>query len=558
MAQKASEPSRIFVQDFLGGLNTRTYNTRVQDNQVSGDTINTRMTEDGVIGKRLGVNYYGTIGSLASTSYIGGLGVYYYNNVKELFADAGPWLLKYTSGRFTPISGATFTLNHDKNFVTARGELYIHNGVDMMTKYTGSALTRLTGAATAASAVTALVAAGGVVGKFGIFFKTSQLVSGNPINQNRVYVSQAGNSGNFLISNNNQDANSTDQSQWYDVAKDDGDIVVGMTTASDSTIIFKDRAFYEAKFNTSITASSGTATGTTNFFSTILPMNKGVGAVSHRVIDNIENDTVFLSRTGPTIYLLGQQANLTGLRLAEISQPVRNLLEGIAPSALERCAVMYFNKRLYVSIPYGSTSTNNRILVFNREYGVWEGFYTGLSANCFTTFIDPVDSTEKLMMADEEAVRVGQMEMTSYTDFSNAINCDTYFKSFDAGAPARFKRWQDVTLFFRNTVGDVTVNVYVDDILRKTKTFAVGVPTHSVGLGAGVVGLNLLGDAGGGDDSVQETTVDKRMKINFKGRKCQIRVINNVAGERFNLISLELSYRASYGYGSYPSSNKVR
>lgn len=555
MARRRSEPSVIFVREYLGGLNTRSFNSRIADNQVSAGVLNSRLTEDGVFGKRLGVEHYGTVGSLASSTYCGGLGTYYTSSVKHLLADFGPWLTKYNGTLFTPVSGATFTVGNDKNFVTARGDLYIHNGVDMMTKYDGTALTRLT-ASGSASSLGASVPAGAVVGKFGIFFKTSHIVSGNPTYPNRAFVSEAGDSSKFVL--NNQDGNATDQAQWYDVAKDDGDIMTGLAAVQDSTIFFKERAVYEGKYNTNISAQTGGVSGTTNFYTSILPLNKGIGCVAHRTVDSIENDLVFLSRNGPAVYLLGQQANLSGLRLTEISQPIKNILEGISQSNYAKPSGIYHNKRYYLSIPFGSTTVNNYVLVFNREYGVWEGVWQGVNANSFTSFIDPNDSNnEKLLIADGNARRIGKTEDSAYTDFSSAIQADFYFKNFDLQTPGLYKRWNDLTLFFRNTVATVTVTVYIDGQAKRVKTFTIGYANSTSGIGSGIIGKQIIGDGGGGTDATSETTTDRRIKINKRGRSCQVRIQNSTAGERFSLHSMEIGYRLSYGRGNYPSANRV-
>lgn len=555
MARRNVEPSQIFVRDYLAGLNTRSFPNRIADNQVSSGVLNTELSENGVLGKRKGVNFYGTVGSLASTSYCGGLGTFYTSTGKELLADFGPYLTRLSSSRFTPISGATFTVGYDKNFVMARGNIYVHNGIDMMTKYNGTALSRSTAATTGASAG-ASVAAGGVVTAFGMFFKTSHLAGGSPVFPNRLFVSEAGDSSKFIL--DNLDGNSADQAQWYDVSKDDGDQLTGMAYLGDTTVLAKDRAIYQGNYNTAVSAQSGALSGTTNFFTSILPINKGIGCSAHRTLDQMENDLVFLSRSGPAVYTLGLQPNLTGLRLAEISQPVRDQLEQIAQANISKAAGLYHNKKYYLAYPAGTSTYNNRVLVFNREYGVWEGVYEGLNVNSLTSFIDPDNAnTETLLMADGNSRRVGEMLYSSYTDFSSAINCDVFYKNFDLDTPGLYKRWKDVTLFFRDTVGSITVSIYIDGVLKKVRTFDVGTQTTSVGIGSGLIGAQLIGDAGGGVGATTTTTVDRRIKINKKGRTCQIRIQNNTANETFSLHSMQLTYRSSYGHGAYPTANKI-
>lgn len=545
------EPSEVFVRDFLSGLVTRIHETRIPSNATSNST-NMRLIEDGVFGKRLGSGYYGSAISLLSATRGLGVASYYSVNSSRFFVGAGINLLEYVNGQYTTVSGATFTINQNMNFVQARGDLYIHNKADQMTKFNGTNLQRLTASGTAASAG-ASVAAGGVIAGFGIYFKSSQVVGGNPTYTSRVFVSQASNSGNFVLQN--VDGNTTDQAEWYDVAKDDGDEVMGFGVSSDSLIIFKERAIYEGRFNTAIAATGGGASGSTHFFTSILPINKGIGTVSHRTIDTMENDIVFLARGG--VYLLGQQENFSGLRLAEISQPIRDVLENISTANLEKCTGIYHDKRYYLAFPFGASTVNNRILVFNREFGVWEGLWSGQNVNSFTTFIGS-DGAEKLYFADDNSARVGELGVSSYADFSNAVNAEVYTKAFDLDAPELYKRWLDVTLQFKDTNADIRVDVFIDGELVKYATFTIGAPSVSAGIGSGVIGAQIIGDGGGGASSSSQTTTDRRIKINKKGRVCQIKVSNGTVNQTFNLMSVKVAYRTSYGHGAYPSANKVR
>lgn len=503
-----SNPAEWVIDTFRRGLNTLISSARVKPEETP-DALNINYTEDGLPTKRGGTELINT--QLANT--ISGLASYYTDSgSRYLIAVAGGTAYYDNAGTWSMItaaSGATFSTTSDCNFVQARNNMYFHDGLNMKCVNSSLVMTSLPG---------------GVPAKFGIYWKGRQVVSGNASYPSRVFISRSADSSYFITTGTDTSA------EWFDVQPSDGDKITGLTTFYNNLVVFKERSIHKAVPSDS----------TGDFISKVELINNSVGCVAHRSIDAVDNDVFFLSRKG--VFVLGNEPNFFDtIRTNEVSARIHPEIDGITPTNFDKPAGIYHNYRYYLAYPFGGTTYNNKVMVYDTRYGAWS-VHSGYNPNCFTDFID-TNGSENLYCGGDNQGDVLKME-TGYSDNGTAIN--SYVKSplVDLKAPDVTKFWMDMTAQMRNTQASVTIDVYVDGDLYKTATFNIGTTGGSGGLGTVAMGFDYLGLAGGATITSEVTTnVVKRFRINKRGRNVQVKVSNNNATDTWTLMSLRGTYR---------------
>jgi len=562
------------------GLNNLISDALIKDTEAS-DLLNIEFVESGCPAKRRGCTQVGdTVGS-----NVKGLGAYYKaDGTKELLARMGTGLRKFNGSVWTAITGVTFT-DIDTNFVQARDSVYLHNGTDQMTVYAGSTCSQPTT---------------GVVGKFGIFYAGVHVVSGNTNFPSRVYLSNPANASDFTGSSGTASAGGsstlTDSTKawgvndfasqtikitagtgagqtrtiasntatvittatawttqpdntsvytiasgnYIDISKDDGDKIMGLGKWGEYLIVFKERSTYQLSFDTS-------------GIPIVKNLGLGVGCVSHRSVETVDNDLYFLSRNG--VRVLGNEPNYYNvIRTNELSARVFTEIDTLADAYASKASAIFFDYKYFLSIPQGGTTTNNVILVYDKRYTSWSK-WTGISANCFTTFIDS-SNVESLYCASDTTGKVAKL-LTNYSDMGTAINSYWVSKNFDFKNFDRNKRFTDATFAFRKIAGSVKVDFIVDGETT-VKTISLGSSSASGGIGTDLIGYTLLGQDGGSTTSTGFTGQSEQFRVrlnNKKGFQLKIKVSNAVNNETFTLLGFKLFGKVQSHY-SYPSSKR--
>lgn len=524
-----------------GGLNTLVSDSLIKDTEASS-LNNVMFVESGAVAKRYG---HTQVGNTLSNNPKG-LGVLYTTSVRQVLTVDGTDL-KYLNGlTWTAITGKTFTTGSEVNFTQARGALYIWNAVDGGGKYDGATLS------TPGTMPSAL---------FSIFYSGYHIAAGTATNVNRLYVSVLLDASDFTNDVSVADPtpdNSTDVpgastfagtgsgttiAQFVDVSKDDGDKITGLAKFGTVLIIFKERSIYQLTID-----SSGVPT--------ISQVTGSVGCVSHKSIDNVENDVFYLSRNG--YYVLGNEPNYFNvIRSNELSQRVHPTIQGITEGNLPRAASMYHDFVFYGAIPYGGTTSNNRVLTYDRRYLAWS-LSDNVEANAFTTFIDS-SNVEHLYYASDAEAKIFEIG-TNYSDDGEAIAAFWQGKAHDGGKFEIYKHFIDVTLLFRQVVGSVTITAIADGntVLANQTISNNNDLTGTVGSDE----IGLLWPGGDVSDSVTTNTaagtanVPYRMDINKDARSLKIRVENSVINETFTLLGYIITYRP-YSHYQFPSAQRL-
>jgi hypothetical protein len=485
---------------------------------------NVRMVEAGSIAKR---NGYHAVGS-GLNHPPKGMASYYHSGSRDVLTIDDTVLKKLISGVWTAITGASFTAGRHPTFVQARGDLYIHNGSDASAKLSASTLTRPTTT---------------VTGAFGIFYAGRHIVAGTPTQTSRLFISAQADASDFTVATGGtapQPDNSTDapgasvfagtpsvtEANILDVSKDDGDKLTGLAKFQEMLIVFKERSTYSLTFDV-------------NGNPVLKQISSTVGCVSHRSIDNVENDVFFLSRNG--YFTLGYQANFNlALRTNELSAKIHPLIETITPANLPNTCSIFHGYIFYSGVSVGGTPTNNLLLTFDKRYQGWAP-NVNVNANAFTVFIDD-DNVEHLYYASENEPAVYELD-TGYSDNGQAI--DAYWISKAIGDFSQQQQILYVDLQFRLISGVVRI-----DILSDTAVPLASGPVGSSGNLTGTMGDEEIGAAlWGGDigalmlNQLPTANVVYRMQVNKATRVMKVKVSNANNNETFNFIGFKYYYR---------------
>lgn len=145
------------IKDFKGGSNLLLAEARLKPNE-SKQANNLIQVEDGLWKTRWGTDYYGVdLGAVCD----GAKEYYKSDGTKELVAIASGVAYKSTDGgAWSSISGATFTVGEQCQFIQIASKLYITNGTDDLAYYDGSSLETYTSLNAPANLAASLVAGG--------------------------------------------------------------------------------------------------------------------------------------------------------------------------------------------------------------------------------------------------------------------------------------------------------------------------------------------------------------------------------------------------------------
>ena len=530
----------ITVKNPGKGLNNLVSDTLINDAEAS-DLNNISFVESGCIAKSAGIQSVGT----GLTNNPKGLGTFYTVAGNKYLLTVDGTSLKYLNGStWTAISGASFTSGKEVNFTQCDNNLYIWNGQEAGAQLDSSlALTRPTTTITAS---------------FAIWYQGFQIASGVGTQPNRLYISDnTTNPGDFTNTNptgtglysvydgtthpgstgpyNGTGAN------YIDVNKGDGDKITGLAKYQGVVIIFKERSIFQLSLS-----STGVPT--------ITQITQATGAVSHKSIDNVENDVFYLSRKG--YYVLGNEPNfLNTIRSNELSNRINPIIQTINPAQAQNAASIFSEFKFYSSFATGGNDYNNQTLIYDRRYLAWSKV-DYMDANSWTEFIDTAGQ-KHLYFADDNQAKVFEVIEGNYSANGTPINSYWISKSFDANQFDEYKRWLDVTILFRQISGSVTVTFYADND-QVVKSTSISSDTDFTGsIGTTLMGSPIFGGTGTASSTSTTNNVPYRFKVNTKSRTLKIKISNNNDNQNFIVLGFVIAF-VPYNRQSWPSSLKIQ
>lgn len=525
------------------GLNTLISDSLIND-QESSSLDNIQFIESGAPSKAPGYEQLGD----DLTNNPRGLGYFVDSNgTGSLLTVDGADLKKYNGSVWQTVSGVTFNTSSQINFSQARGKIYIWDGVGGGASYDGTTLTR---PGTMPSA------------KFSIQYNGYHIAAGTNTQRSRVYISVLLDASDFTndpaaVTTGEDPDNSTSVpgatvfsgtgsgstiAYFVDVSKDDGDKITGFAKFADVLIIFKEKSIFQLTFD-----STGVPV--------IEAVTKSYGCVSHRSIENVDNDVFFLTRNG--IYVLGNEPNYFNvIRTNELSARIHPMIESINANQYTKATGIFYSYQYILGVPTGSNTANDMVITYDRRFLAFSK-WTHVMPESFTTYIDS-NNAEQLVFTSSNSAKIYQLTPSTYSADGAAINATWSSKAYDLGDFSSYKRWIDVTLFFRQLSGQVTIEVLTDggDVIRSASVSGLS----SRGIGSDMWGGELFG----GSIETEATTaasntnnVPYRLKIGTKARTIKLRISNDRNNENFALLGFVFTYR-NYSHFVFPSALRIQ
>lgn len=523
------------------GLNTLISDNLINDKEAS-DLENIEFIEGGAPAKASGFAAVGT----GLVNLPRGLGSYVdTSNARYLLTVDGTGLCYLNGNTWSSINGATFASSGQINMTQAGGKMYIWDGTNGGAELSSLTLSR-PGTIPSAS--------------FSIYYQGYHIAAGTTTQVNRLYIARQSDPSAFtnatsVITSTPDPDNSTDvpgatvftntttpAANFIDVNKNDGDKITGLAKFGEALIIFKERAIYQLTFD-----SSGVPT--------ISAVTKSYGCVSHRSIDNVDNDVFFLTRNG--IYVLGNEPNFTNvIRTNELSSRVHTIMATINPRAYTAATGLFNQYVYYLGLPTANSTTNNITITYDRRYLAFSR-WTHVIPESFSLFIDS-NNVEGVYFTSATTNKIYKLTPGTYNADGAAITSSWTSKAFDLNDFALYKRWIDTSILFRQVNGVIDIEVIADGntTVRSGSISALS----SDGIGTFMFGEAMFGESHGMEtnNSVTSATnnVPYRTRISKKSRTIKLRISNSRNNEAFVLLGFEFAYR-KYSHFVFPSELKL-
>lgn len=524
--RKSRQISRQVTMNPSKGLNNLVSPALI-DNKEFSDALNIQYDEGGVARKRDG---YVTVGAALTASK--GLGMFVTESLRHLTTiDSGTFKYR-TTGAWTSVGTISFTAASEVVFTQARSALYIWNGTEGGSKWDGTTLSR-PGTMPKAS--------------FAIFYQTFHIAAGVAGQPNRIFISQQDDASAFtrtatVLNNSTEVPGATvfsgTTANFIDVRKDDGDRITALGRYQDIVIIFKERSIYQLSFDSSNNP-------------VVTPITGSTGCVSHKSVENVENDLYFLSREG--VRVLGNEPNFfTAIRTNVLSIRIQTTIDSINQQYYSKANAHYFDNKYLISVPT-TTSAIERTLVYDRRFQSWS-VWDNFNANSYVQYVDTTNRSY-LYFLNDTGTQVYQVSPGTYSDSGVAINAYLVSKAFDLGNPDITKYFDSIGLVFRRLTGMVDVSIYTDDgLLFGTATIGQG---SNNGMGLLPLAMEVLG-AGTGDTSETQTFADtpERVIIGTNTRSIKFKIQNNTINEGFVFLGYILAF-IPYTHYQFDSSRKI-
>lgn len=349
------------VFDFSGGLNNTNPKHLINQNELT-DAKNV-ILDGSAIEKRKGTEQIGdTIGTDSKILGMGHLkkeaGTNYHlcgYNTDAYYNSSGTW---------TALSHGT-TAGHKMEFITAWDYVYITNGYDIVTKWSGAgAVSDLADFPVAAAGVTQR-------GHYWAFFKERLITANTDEHPQRVYYSDE---GTDTISINN----------YFDVLG----AVTGLGVYKNHLFVFTEDETY--RIDGFVFSGAGTEPERLN------PLKQGTGCVSHRSIRVV----------GGMMYFLGREDVYAcdGTRVYPIARPkIRETFDGLYQNYFADACAGVLKHRYYLAVKSEGANKNDIILVFDTRSKGWT-YFTDLNPSCFVEYPNGSGEYELFYGDDDDAL----------------------------------------------------------------------------------------------------------------------------------------------------------
>lgn len=509
----AKKVKPLIISKFNGGYNSFANKTQVKDNE-SPDMKNMDFVGIDAIRRRYGYIKYSS--EISSGKRVNGIFSYYNGSSWEVLYISGTKL--YRGSNVTEITGGSFTDDTDANACQAGDRLYICNGVDPLSYYDGSNIST-TGISNAPSDP-----------KFCIFW-SNRLYVNDKANPSRIYFGGAMGSDGSVTNTGNFGTGSPAYGGYLDFGK--GKIVTGLSKFGDYLYVFFEDQIIRLQ-QVADTGESNALDHTTEL------ITNSHGCISHRSIDQVENDLYFLGYNG--IYSLGEQPDYVSIRTKELSARVKSLIDAIPTKYIDRAAGIYYKNKYYLAVTEGTY--NDTVIIYDTRYGGWL-YWKGLNANSWLEVKDSNSDYHLYFASDDTSSSYIYEAEQGGNDDGSAIDWYYYTKNFDLGDFSYRKKFVDGAIQFGPVYGQLTIDVIIDET-EIQRILTVGTSSdYADGIGTAPIGykpIGLLYNTPDGTETGTLTNDWRYFDIDSEGNTIQFKLSGSVKDESAQIEKIKINY----------------
>jgi hypothetical protein len=436
---------------FIGGQNDTDEPDQIGDDQAV--LIQDAITDsNGVLTKRSGNVYVGN--ELAAEEPVVGLFNYITDAGTSYELRMETTNFQYNnSGTWTNIDTG-FTTGLDTWFTQANNKVYISNGTDNTHSWDGTTVTDLGASYPKA--------------KYSAWWKNYFFLAGGAFigatnHRNRVFFSNLGDPDTM-----------TTGADYFDVAKSDGQSITGIYPLGQFLVIFKRRSIHI------LTGSNPDEWKLSASVNNVVTIANGIGCVSAKSIVQVGNDLWFMSDDGIRSVRRNEEGSVPLIGL--VSRRISGTIDSINKSAYSKVCGTFFDNKVYMAIPTGTSTTNDKVMVANTRISLEDPTnphpwftYQGWTPYVFGVHLS--GGVAQLHWGDSLLTNVLQGE-TGEADEVGSIDMDVRGKMIDLGYPEMKKTFRFMKYGAKGS-GDYDLSIFTSTngstyTLRGTKNLQQG------------------------------------------------------------------------------------
>lgn len=514
------------LMSFKGGYNSYSSSkSAITDDEIPYG-LNVEIADTGLVKKRAGKSVYGA--EIASDKAIMGLGWLKNTTYNKLIVSAGTaWY--YNDGTTTAaLTGMAFTDSKKTTFGQAIDRLYGANNTDNLAYTTnGTTVTEVT--------------SNGNIGLWPVAYN-QRLYMTNAANPDRIYYSNPINAteSSYAVG----DFGTYDTNLSATPVKNAGFLILLPGGGLEIKRIIKDKdyIFVYTKMHGiwRIAYSSVNADG--SIAHTIEQLTTAGGTPSGGSVVPVMNDIWHYNIDN--IYSYGEQANFQSARLGAKSGRIKSEITAVTTALRDDVVGGVFNEKIYFA--YGTGSYNDHVITLDTRMNAWSSPWTNISANQFLE-IEEDDGTRRFLAGSSNSADSYVYQLESGNDDDGAAISSTFeTKSTDCGLPGIIKRFAFIDVFYATVYGQLSYEVFVDEISSVTGTLQLG---NSTDLGVGIGTQPIATFPIGAEYNTSTTFADLSQNDSFRiytdyvdGKKISVRFSNAISGEQFKITGFTVRY----------------